>query len=111
MNISYCIIQKYREKETIRLCLKHLRQRNYIDTFNSLQARTNILLEDPLLTDLHSHIVVEANFDKAEEIMEMAAEKDFFNEYIRRCSYRPAWRKIEASNAGMYDLWQAVYGV
>ncbi|CAG8451778.1 448_t:CDS:10 [Paraglomus occultum] len=89
----------YREKETIRLCLKHLRQRNYIDTFNSLQARTNILLEDPLLTDLHSHIVIEANFDKAEEIMEMAAGKDFFNEYIRRCSYKPAWRKIEASNA------------
>jgi len=49
--------KKYRENEVIRLCLKHFRQRCYLDTFNSLQQLTNIKLEDQLLTDLHTNLV------------------------------------------------------
>ena len=44
--------KQYREKETIRLCLKHFRQHNYLEVFESLQKKTKIQLEHPLLTEV-----------------------------------------------------------
>lgn len=49
--------QELREKEAIRLCLKHLRQRNYLDCFERLQKRTKVDLEDAALTDLYELLV------------------------------------------------------
>lgn len=48
---------QYREREAIRLCLKHFRQHNYTEAFESLQKRTKITLEHPLLTELHEKLV------------------------------------------------------
>jgi hypothetical protein len=45
------------EREAVRLCLKHFRQRNQLDVFEALQARTKMPLEDPMLTDLHDKLV------------------------------------------------------
>ena len=44
--------KQHREKETIRLCLKHFRQHNYLEVFESLQKKTKIQLEHPLLTQV-----------------------------------------------------------
>lgn len=57
---------QYREKEAIRLCLKHFRQHNYTEAFESLQKRTRVTLEDPLLTELYRIIVTEGDLDVAE---------------------------------------------
>ena len=43
----------FREREAIRLCLKHLRQNQCLEAFDSLQKRTKVQLEDPLLSELH----------------------------------------------------------
>ena len=43
----------YREREAIRLCLKHLRQTQCLEAFDCLQKRTKVQLEDPLLSELH----------------------------------------------------------
>lgn len=43
----------YREREAIRLCLKHLRQNQCLEAFECLQKKTKIQLEDPLLSELH----------------------------------------------------------
>ena len=43
----------YREREAIRLCLKHLRQNQCLEAFECLQKRTKVQLEDPLLSELH----------------------------------------------------------
>jgi len=48
---------QYREREAIRLCLKHFRQHNYTEAFESLQKRTKISLEHPVLTELHQKLV------------------------------------------------------
>lgn len=45
------------EREAIRLCLKHFRQRNYTNVFDALQKRADIQLEDPMLTELHTKLV------------------------------------------------------
>ncbi|CAB4386012.1 hypothetical protein RhiirA5_492663 [Rhizophagus irregularis] len=89
----------YRENEAIRLCLKHFRQRNYLDVFNLLQSKTNLLIEDPFLTELYTQLVVNGDFQMAEDSMTDAAEKGLFEEYIRSFEYKLQWTKIEATNA------------
>lgn len=51
---------QFREKEAIRLCLKHFRQHNYCEAFESLQKRTKVQLEDALLSRLHQLLVSRA---------------------------------------------------
>ena len=53
---SFLLLQ-YREREAMRLCLKHLRQFDYTEAFNMLQKKAKVQLEHPLLTQLHSLLV------------------------------------------------------
>lgn len=56
--------------ELVRLCLKHFRQQGYQSTFTALQEQTNVVLEDPMMSDLHLSLVVQGNFEKAEAFVE-----------------------------------------
>ena len=51
------IFCQYREREAIRLCLKHFRQHHYTEAYDALQKKTRIALEHPALTDLHTQLV------------------------------------------------------
>lgn len=70
--IGFLVFQQYREQEAIRLCLKHFRQHNYTEAFESLQKKTKIALEHPMLTDLHDKLVLKGDFDACEELIEKA---------------------------------------
>ena len=48
---------QFREKEAIRLCLKHFRQRQFTEAYEALQKKTKVSLEHPILTELHSMLV------------------------------------------------------
>ena len=85
---------EFREKETIRLCLKHFRQQNYLEAFESLQKKTKIQLEDPLLTDLHSILVIDGDFVKTEELIKNFLRDGVFADYIRRQQPRPVWTPL-----------------
>ncbi|XP_037092841.1 muskelin-like isoform X2 [Pollicipes pollicipes] len=84
----------YREKEAIRLCLKHFRQQNYQEAFSSLQKRTRVQLEDPLLTQLHAALVERGDFGATEEAVQQAHDRGLFREYIGQHEYRPEWLPI-----------------
>lgn len=60
---------QYREREAVRLCLKHLRKLDYNDAFKALQQASEIQLEDPLLSDLHNLIVDNGDYNGAEEFI------------------------------------------
>ena len=51
-------IFQYREREAIRLCLKHFRQLHYTEAYEALQKKTKIQLEHPTLTELHTELVI-----------------------------------------------------
>uniref|UniRef100_A0A8C9FI07 Muskelin 1 n=1 Tax=Pavo cristatus TaxID=9049 RepID=A0A8C9FI07_PAVCR len=85
---------KYREQEAIRLCLKHFRQHNYTEAFESLQKKTRIALEHPMLTDLHDKLVLKGDFDACEELIEKAVNDGLFNQYISQQEYKPRWGQI-----------------
>ncbi|KAG9345727.1 hypothetical protein JZ751_008871 [Albula glossodonta] len=85
---------KYREQEAIRLCLKHFRQHNYTEAFESLQKKTRIALEHPMLTDLHDKLVLKGDFDACEELIDKAVRDGLFNHYISQQEYKPRWSQI-----------------
>uniref|UniRef100_A0A667Z6M9 Muskelin 1, intracellular mediator containing kelch motifs n=1 Tax=Myripristis murdjan TaxID=586833 RepID=A0A667Z6M9_9TELE len=85
---------KYREQEAIRLCLKHFRQHNYTEAFESLQKKTRIALEHPMLTHLHDRLVLRGDFDACEELIDKAVRDGLFNQYISQQEYKPRWSQI-----------------
>ncbi|XP_072327210.1 muskelin isoform X3 [Scyliorhinus torazame] len=85
---------KYREQEAIRLCLKHFRQHNYTEAFESLQKKTKIALEHPMLTELHDKLVLKGDFDACEGLIEKAVTDGLFNQYISQQEYKPRWTQI-----------------
>jgi len=89
----------YREQEAIRLCLKYFRQKNYTDVFQALQRRTNVKLEDPLLTELHKLLVVNADYPAAEAYIEQSAKDSLFQEFIINQDYKSKWSSITPLNA------------
>lgn len=65
---------QYREKEAIRLCLKHFRQRQYVEAYEALQKKTRVDLEHPILTELHNLLVRQGNYDGCEDLITKACE-------------------------------------
>lgn len=89
---------QFRETESVRLCLKHFRQRKLFDAFKALQERTHIQLEDPLLTKLHQELVLRGNFKRAEELIAEAAVRGLFDEYIQAYDYKPIWKRLRSNS-------------
>lgn len=58
-----------REKQAIRLVLKHLRDKGYMNSFKALEMEAQINLEDNHITELYQCLVEEGNFERSEEIM------------------------------------------
>lgn len=75
---------QYREQEAIRLCLKHFRQHNYTEAFESLQKKTRIALEHPMLTHLHDRLVLRGDFDACEELIDKAVRGSASVRRVRR---------------------------
>ena len=66
---------QYREREAIRLCLKHFRQHHFMEAYDALQKKTKVSLEHPLLSELHTQLVVNGNYDACERLIENACER------------------------------------
>ncbi|KAF9919128.1 Muskelin 1, intracellular mediator containing kelch motif [Lobosporangium transversale] len=88
----------FRETESVRLCLKHFRQRNLTDAFEALQQRTNVQLEDPLLTKVYHELVIKGNFKRVEELMMEAAQLGLFDAYIQSYDYKPIWKRLNSNS-------------
>jgi hypothetical protein len=62
----------------VRLCLKHFRQHNYQEAFESLQRHTQVQLEDPVLSQLHDILVTQGDYEGTEHFMEHSVTRMFF---------------------------------
>jgi len=85
---------QYRQREAIRLCLKHFRQHNYTDAFEYLQQKTRIRLEDPLLTELHHTVVRKGDYEASEEIVTKAIEGGLFDKWMDGQLPIPEWTPL-----------------
>lgn len=95
----------YREKEAIRLCLKHFRQRQYTEAYEELQKKTKIELEHPILTELHTKLVKHGDYPGCEDLMTKACDEGLFENYISEQDYRPKWTPLEPVSQGKSDFY------
>ncbi|KAI9475469.1 MAG: Muskelin N-terminus-domain-containing protein [Benjaminiella poitrasii] len=99
MKRVYEAYNSYKEMETIRLCLKHFRQRNMMEVYRALrQERPDIELEDSIVSTLHQKLVVEGDFKKAEEMIQDANKQGIFKAYVDEAKYIANWQQIQASD-------------
>lgn len=85
---------QYREREIVRLCMKHFRQRNYMEALRSLENDTKITLEDPLLTELHSILVNNADYEATEKFLENCVRSKFFFYHINTFNLSMTYNRI-----------------
>jgi len=85
---------QHRQKEAIRLCLKHFRQHNYTNAFEYLQTKTKIQLEDPMLTELHRTLVRDGDCEKSEDIVTKAVERGLFDKWMDNQLPIPKWTPL-----------------
>lgn len=86
-------LSAHRENETVRFCMKFLRQMNCKTAFNSLRKESKVLLEHPALTELFD-IVSSGNYEKTEKFMDDAVDNGMLNNYISKLDYKPMWLSI-----------------
>ncbi|KAI8047936.1 Muskelin N-terminus-domain-containing protein [Thamnidium elegans] len=91
--------ENFKEMETTRLCLKYFRQKNMMDVFHILKTKTGVELEHPLLSDLHNHLVIDANFGAAEQVLNQAHKREIYKPYSESSPYTPFWKKIETDDS------------
>jgi len=84
-----------KEKTTIRLIMKHLRNKGYHEAFKALSKETNIELEDEAVTDLFHQLVDKGDFEKSEQILSKFIEAGEVEEYIQRQKYKAKFAPIE----------------
>ncbi|KAJ6597980.1 Muskelin, partial [Pseudolycoriella hygida] len=90
----------YREKEVVRLCLKHFRQQGYHSAFKALQKQTNVTLESRLMSELHETLVENGNFAKTEEYVEQFASDGLID--CTKQPYKATWSvQDQLRNPGM----------
>ncbi|KAI8376660.1 Muskelin N-terminus-domain-containing protein [Choanephora cucurbitarum] len=98
----YSEFEAFKETETVRLCLKYFRQRNMMDAFSLLKHKTGIELEHPLLSQLHQYVVIDADFEAAQQVLQRAHyELDIYNAYSENATYQPVWRQILPSQSSI----------
>ncbi|ORZ15828.1 Muskelin N-terminus-domain-containing protein [Absidia repens] len=88
----------YQEIQTTRLCLKHFRQRNMMNIFRSIQERTGVQLEHPLLTELHAQLVLKGDFEGTERLLTQLLGQGVFQHYAKNAPYKANWHRIWATN-------------
>lgn len=63
---------QYRQKEVIRLCMKHFRRLEQPEVVETLQRVTGVPLEDPRLTGLYDLLVTKGDHLQAERFISNA---------------------------------------
>jgi len=87
-------LASHREREVVRLCLKHFRKQNYHVAFEALQSQTRVCLEHPLLSRLYQLLVHNADFEGAEKAVTDDSEAGLFESYVNGQECYPVWSPI-----------------
>lgn len=100
-----------KERHTTRLVLKYLRDGNFTDAFNSLQAATGVALEDPSVSQLWS-LLRENRFEEAEQLIThlYSANPAIFDEYLHSSvPYAAEWEclsKLALKNSHLLSFFR-----
>ncbi|XP_012154161.1 muskelin 1 isoform X2 [Megachile rotundata] len=91
-------LNAYRQKEVIRLCMKHFRKLEQPEIVETLQRVTGVPLEDSRLTGLYDLLVTKGDHSQAECYISNAVMMGLLNDYINAQTYRAVWTKLSCSD-------------
>ncbi|KAF6763348.1 Mei4-dependent protein 6 [Ephemerocybe angulata] len=91
--------EEYRETTVLRHILKHLRQRRLLTPYRAVIERSGIKLENPVITKLHESLVLQGNWDRAEQLLASMSDADLFTEYIHSCEPQAVWARLLGTDA------------
>ncbi|XP_065197118.1 muskelin-like isoform X2 [Sycon ciliatum] len=91
-------LNKYLEEESMRLCMKFLRDKCHIDVLKQLMDRTGTCFEDAWLTTFHRQLVELKNFKEAEEMLMKAADDGVFERHCMQSTGVLRWTEIKPSS-------------
>ncbi|CAG0919903.1 unnamed protein product [Notodromas monacha] len=92
--------QTCKERETVRLCLKFLRQRRYTDAYEALLHASKVELEHPFLSSWFQMFVEAGDFEGCEDMMQEAILDGMLDEYIAAQPHRVEWEPFIPLNKG-----------
>ncbi|XP_078047275.1 muskelin 1 [Augochlora pura] len=84
----------YRQKEVIRLCMKHFRRFEQPEIVEMLQRVTGVSLEDGRLTMLYDLLVTKGDYLQVEQFISNIVMMGLLNDYIHAQTYRAVWTKL-----------------
>lgn len=83
----------------LRFVLKHLRQRRFLTPFQSALERSGIQLEHPLITSLHTALVLQGNFPSSEAFLHSIASIGLFSASLSAQPPHTQWTRLRAADA------------
>ncbi|KAJ2920028.1 hypothetical protein MD484_g480, partial [Candolleomyces efflorescens] len=91
--------EEHREVTVLRHTLKYLRQRRLLTPFQTILERSDIQLENPLVTRLHESIVLQGDWERAENLLHSISDAGLFTEYLHSCQPQAMWKRVTGSDA------------
>lgn len=79
--------------------LKLLRQRRLLTPYQSILARSNIQVENPVVTALHSSLVLQGKWTDSEALLSEASSVGLLDDYIQFCQPHSQWRRLYGVDA------------
>lgn len=80
------------------MCLKHFRQQGYETAFQALQQQTNVFLEHPTMSNLHTALVADGDFVKVEQFVDRFVVDGLMDGYLAKQDYKASWVLQETAN-------------
>ncbi|KIY47271.1 hypothetical protein FISHEDRAFT_45639 [Fistulina hepatica ATCC 64428] len=89
----------HRETLVLRHVLKHLRSRRLLTAYEEIRSRTGLMTEHPIVSELYRRVVLEGDWDVAENLLSKMAATNLFDEYLFGLSPHAKWTRIRSTDA------------
>ncbi|KAJ1918588.1 hypothetical protein H4219_002525 [Mycoemilia scoparia] len=95
------VINAYQREQNgtiLRSCLRFLRDNNLDESFEVLQAQTQVKLETPYVANLFKAFVLDNNIDATERLLSSAEQSGYFDRYAKSLVHKSIWRRLYSLN-------------
>jgi hypothetical protein len=99
-------LKEFKKEETLRLCLKHLRQYDYKEAFSALKKQVQLEFEHPLLTQLHLSLVDNGDYNQTEDIFSQAMAEGLLDSHINNQPSQAFWQLLTSDGGS----WPSIRG-
>ncbi|KAJ3555993.1 hypothetical protein NP233_g12079 [Leucocoprinus birnbaumii] len=94
----YRIHEEHRESTVLRHVLKHLRQRRLLTPYQDILSRAFTTVEHPLVTQLHTTLVLQGAFKDSEKHLQTLSSSGLFSTFLQSSHPYAAWSRVTGTD-------------